>query len=143
VIHEHHHWLEDVNRSIVESYARDQTMAEEPGRIQQTGHRVESRWDEVLSDWLPPQYEIGKRKYLLLETDDGPTVTSETDLVVLHPHYPEKLRTKESVLASGIAAAFSVKRTIDREEPTEPRLLTGVAPKIVSALATPNTRLRA
>ena len=27
MIHEHHQWLEDVNRSIVESYARDQTMA--------------------------------------------------------------------------------------------------------------------
>jgi hypothetical protein len=115
MIHEHHQWLEDVNRSIVESYARDQTMAGEPQRIQQTGHRVESRWDEVLSDWLPPQYEVDKRKYLLLETPDGPTVTRETDLVVFYPHYPEKLRTKESVLASGVAAAFSVKRTLDRD----------------------------
>jgi hypothetical protein len=26
VIHEHHQWLEDVNRAIVEWYARDQTM---------------------------------------------------------------------------------------------------------------------
>jgi hypothetical protein len=115
MIHEHHQWLEDLNRSIVESYARDQTMAGESKRIQQTGHRVESRWDEVLSDWLPPQYEVDKRKYLLLETPDGPTVTRETDLVVFYPHYPEKLRTKESVLASGVAAAFSVKRTLNRD----------------------------
>ena len=116
MIHEHHEWLADVNKSIVESYERDQKMARQPGRTQRTGHRVESRWDDVLRDWLPPQYEVGKRKYLLLETDDGSTVTKETDLVVFHPHYPEKLRVKESVLASGVAAAFSVRRTIGRDD---------------------------
>jgi hypothetical protein len=63
----------------------------------------------------PPQYEGGKRKYLLLETEDGPTVTKETDLVIFCPYYPEKLRTKESVLASGVAVAFGVKRMINRK----------------------------
>lgn len=116
MIHEHHQWLADVNDSIVKSYKRDQAMARQRKTVQRTGHRVESRWDDVLSDWLPPQYEIGKRKYLLLETDDGPTVTKETDLVVIHPHYPKKLRTKESILASGVAAAFSVRRTIGRDD---------------------------
>jgi hypothetical protein len=117
--HEHHLWLADVNRSIVDSYERDQDMARQPKNIQRTGHRVESRWDEVLSDWLPPQYAIGKRKYILLETEDGPATTKETDLVVFHPHSPEKLRSKESVLASGVAAAFSIKRTIDRDAVAE------------------------
>jgi hypothetical protein len=117
MIHEHHQWLADVNDSIVESYKRDEAMAREPGQIQRTGHRVESRWKGVLRDWLPPQYEVGdKRKYLLLETEDGPTVTKETDLVVFYPHYPEKLRDNESVLASGVAAAFSIKRTIGRDD---------------------------
>lgn len=116
MIHEHHQWLADVNRSIVESYERDQEMARQPGSTQRTGHRIESRWDDVLHDWLPPQYAVGKRKYLLLETDDGPPATKETDLVVFHPHYPEKLRVKESVLASGVAAAFSVRRTIGRDD---------------------------
>ena len=102
-----------MSKSIVDSYERDQDMARQPTNIQRTGHRVESRWDEVLSDWLP-QYAIGKRKYILLETEGGPATTKETDLVIFHPHYPEKLRTKESVLASGVAAAFSSKRTIDR-----------------------------
>src|SRR6188472_1093033 len=103
-----------MSKSIVDSYERDQDMARQPKNIQRTGHRVESRWDEVLSDWLP-QYAIGKRKYILLETEGGPATTKETDLVIFHPHYPEKLRTKESVLASGVAAAFSSKRTIDRD----------------------------
>lgn len=116
MIHEHHEWLADVNKSIVESYDREQETARQPGRTQETGHGVESRWDDVLTDWLPPQYEIGKRKYLMLETDDGPALTKETDLVVFHPHYPEKLRKKHHVLASGVAAAFSVRRTIGRDD---------------------------
>ncbi|MBI3216496.1 MAG: hypothetical protein HYZ38_22000 [Mycobacterium sp.] len=116
MIHKHHEWLADVNKSIVESYDREQETSREPGRTQETGHTVESRWDEVLAEWLPPQYEIGKRKYLLLEKDDGPETTKETDLVVFYPHYPAKLRKKNYVLASGVAAAFSVRRTVGRKD---------------------------
>ena len=116
MIHEHHQWLEDVNDDIVKSYKRDEEMARTRKTVQRTGHRVESRWEDVLGDWLPPQYEVGKRKYLLLESEDGPSVTKETDLVVFYPHYPEKLRTKESVLASGVAAAFSSRRTVGRDD---------------------------
>lgn len=39
--------------------------------------------------------------------------------VVFHPHYPNPLRKKRDVLASGVAAAFSVKRTLNREEIAE------------------------
>lgn len=117
--HKHHEWLADVNESIVESFKREQTTASEQGRAQETGHGVESNWDEVLTDWLPPQYEVGKRKYLMLETADGSPLTKETDLVVFRPHYPSKLRKKHHVLASGIAAAFSVKRTVGRKDITE------------------------
>jgi uncharacterized protein DUF6602 len=113
--HEHHQWLADVNRSIVELYERDQEMAQQPKNIQRMGHRDESRWHKVLLEWLPPQYEIGKRKYLLLETEDGPSATKEHDLVVFHPHYPMNLREREGVLASGVAAVFSAKRTITRK----------------------------
>jgi hypothetical protein len=56
--HEHHRWLADVNRSIVESYERDQEMAQQPKNIQRIGHRVESRWHKVLLEWLPPQYDV-------------------------------------------------------------------------------------
>lgn len=118
-IHEHHEWLADLNQSIVDSFEREQASASERGRAQEVGHGVESNWDEVLTDWLPPQYEVGKRKYLLLETDDGPKMTKEHDLVVFHPHYPTKLRKKHHVLASGIAAAFSVKRSVGRKDIVE------------------------
>lgn len=119
MIHEHHEWLSDLNRSVVESFEREQATAGERERAQETGHSVESNWDDVLTDWLPPQYEIGKRKYLMLENEDGPSLTKETDLVVFHPHYPQKLRKKHRVLASGIAAAFSVKRTVGRKDIAE------------------------
>lgn len=112
--HEHHQWLADVNETIVKAYEREQAIVREARNVQKVGHGVESIWDEVLSAWLPPQYAIGKRKYLLLETEDGPAETKEHDLVVFFPHYPDVLRKKHKVLASGVAAAFSVKRTIDR-----------------------------
>jgi hypothetical protein len=114
--HEHHQWLADVNRSIVESYERDQEMAQQPKNTQRIGHRVESRWHKVLLEWLPPQYDVGKRKYLLLETEDGPAATKEHDLVVFRPHYPMRLRENDGVLASGVAAVFSLRRTIKRKD---------------------------
>jgi hypothetical protein len=116
MIHKHHEWLTDVNESIVRDYEREQEMARTKGRTQETGHVVESLWDGVLTDWLPPQYEVDKRKYILLENEDGTTLPKETDLLVYHPHYPEKLRKKNYILASGIAAAFSVRRTVGRKD---------------------------
>jgi hypothetical protein len=50
MIHEHHEWLADLNKSIVESYEREQVeIAGKPERIQELGHRVdadlpERRW---------------------------------------------------------------------------------------------------
>ncbi|ADG97395.1 conserved hypothetical protein [Segniliparus rotundus DSM 44985] len=112
---EHHKWLEELNRSILETYQGEQEMAGKSEHIQEVGHRVEAKWLEVLSAWLPPQYGIDTRKYLLLETEDGPAKTKETDIVVFHPHYPKSLRSKSDVLASGVAAAFSVKRTLTKD----------------------------
>lgn len=119
MIHKHHEWLSDLNSSILKSYEREQTTAGERGRAQETGHGVESTWLKTLTQWLPPQYEIGKRKYLMLETEDGPSLTTETDLVVFHPHYPTGLRDEHHVIAAGVAAAFSVKRTVGRKDITE------------------------
>jgi hypothetical protein len=116
MIHEHHQWLADVNNSVMESYRREQELAGRPERIQELGHRVEDRWKRVLIDWLPPDYQVEKRKYILLETNDGLKMNKETDLVVFHPHYPKNLRDKTAVLASGVAAAFSVRRTIGRND---------------------------
>lgn len=126
MIHKHHEWLADVNKGIVESYEREQEMARTKGRTQETGHVVESLWDGALTEWLPPQYEVEKRKYILLENEDGTALPKETDLVVFHPHYPEKLRKKNYVLASGLAAAFSVRRTVGRKD-IEDAYIEGIA----------------
>lgn len=119
MIHKHHEWLADLNDSIVQTFQREQVTASQSGRAQEVGYGVESNWDDVLTEWLPPQYEIGKQRYLMLETEDGEPLTKETDLVVFHPHYPTKLRKKHYVLASGVAAAFSVKRTVSKKGITE------------------------
>lgn len=116
MIHKHHEWLKDVNDSIVRDYEREQEMARTKGRAQETGHVVESLWDGVLAEWLPPQYEVDKRKYILLEDEDGTSLPKETDILVYHPHYPEKMRTRPYILASGVAAAFSVRRSVGRKD---------------------------
>jgi hypothetical protein len=36
-----------------------------------------------------------------------------TDLVIFNPGFPRRLRSREDVLAGGVAAAFSVKLTLD------------------------------
>lgn len=114
--HAHHHWLSSVNVAIVEAYEREQERARDPARIQQVGHHVEAEWVAVLSRWLPPQYAVATRKYILLEGISGQASTGETDIVVFHPSYPADLRLKDEVLAGGVAAAFNVKRTIGRSQ---------------------------
>lgn len=65
--------------------------------------------------WLPPAYSFGVRKYLLFEHKvDGQYRSGETDLVLFHPSYPERLRQRKEVMISGVIAAFSVKLTLNR-----------------------------
>jgi hypothetical protein len=104
----HHAWLAKWQREIEEEYRRlHQRAVADP---QQAGHGGEATWLRLLEEWLPPAYEVGSRKYIIPETGND---TFETDLVVFSPGYPERLRQREEVLASGLAAAFSVKLTLD------------------------------
>lgn len=107
----HHEWLAKVARDISEDYERLHVAAREPSKVQQSGHGAESSWLRFLEDWLPAGYAIGRRKYILPEFGDGRP--RETDLVIFHPSYPVALRGREEVLAAGVAAAFSVKLTLD------------------------------
>jgi hypothetical protein len=113
--HEHYEWLAEVATEIERDYMKSRVELERRGTAatQEVGHRSESAWGRVFREWLPPTYLIGYRKYLLLETGDT-LKTRETDLVVFHPSYPKSLRDRTTVLASGVAAAFSTKRTLDR-----------------------------
>ena len=96
-------------------YAKAHEMASDPSKVQQSGHKSETAWVKALEGWLPPQYQIGQRKYLLLEDDSAsPAISAETDIVIFQPSYPERLRDREEILVSGVAAAFSVKLTLDR-----------------------------
>ncbi len=90
-------------------------MATESSNVQRAGHKGEAAWASALEKWLPPQYEIATRKYLVLETDlHGSSRSAETDILIFQPSYPRSLRNREEVLASGVVAAFSVRLTLDR-----------------------------
>jgi hypothetical protein len=115
VSYPHHAWLKKTGDDLQADYERIREIARLPAGIQQSGHEAEAGWKQLLEDWLPPNYEIGVRKYLLYETPvDGVWQSRETDLVVFHPAYPEALRKRNQIIISGVVAAFSVKLTLDR-----------------------------
>jgi hypothetical protein len=104
----HHEWLAKWSRELAEEYERlHQVAADDP---QRSGHGGEASWLRLLEEWLPPAYEVGTRKYIVPEEGDD---TFETDLVIFNPAYPQRLREREEVIAGGVAAAFSVKLTLD------------------------------
>jgi hypothetical protein len=106
---EHHRWFEEVAADIAADY--DKLHSDARADPQRSGHGGESTWERLLSDWLPPAYGVATRKYILPETDDEQPF--ETDIVVFNAGYPERLRKREEVLVGGVAAAFSVKLTLD------------------------------
>jgi hypothetical protein len=106
---EHHRWFEEVAADVAADYNRLHSDAR--ADPQRSGHGGESTWERLLKDWLPPAYGVATRKYILPETDDKQPF--ETDIVVFNAGYPERLRNREEVLVGGVAAAFSVKLTLD------------------------------
>lgn len=112
--HVHHEWLKDASHDIERDYQRLFHKAARPGATQEVGHQNEELWATFLSNWLPPQYEVTTRKYIV-GTVDTKNEPFETDIVVFHPGYPRKLREKSRVMAAGVAAAFSTKLTIRPE----------------------------
>jgi hypothetical protein len=79
-------------------------------RPARAGHGGEGTWVKVLQEWLSPSYEVATRKYIVPEVDTKPF---ETDIVILNPSYPKRMRSREEILVGGVAAAFSVKLTLD------------------------------
>src|SRR5580658_6062655 len=101
-------WFRSVEREIKEDYERlHQEALSDP---QRAGHGGEGTWARILEQWLPPAYKVVTRKYIVPEVGSD---SFETDIVVLHPSYPVPLHSREEILAGGVAAAFSVKLTLD------------------------------
>lgn len=105
----HHRWLQGVEQDIQQEYVRLHAAAR--ADPQRAGHGGEGTWARILSELLPPTYEVATRKYIVPEEGDD---VFETDLIIFQPSYPRALRVREEVLASGVAAAFSIKLTLDR-----------------------------
>jgi hypothetical protein len=101
-------WFRKLGREIHEEYDRlHRSALQDP---QRAGHGGEGTWVSVLEKWLPPAYKVVTRKYVVPEIGAD---KFETDIIVLHPSYPEPLRSREEILAGGVAAAFSVRLTLD------------------------------
>jgi len=109
--HAHHEWLKDAGDDIERDYQRLFKKAARRGATQEVGHENEELWATFLCNWLPPQYEVATRKYIVGTTDAGHQ-PFETDIIVFHPGYPRKLHEKTQIMAAGVAAAFSTKLTI-------------------------------
>lgn len=100
-------WFSSLQEEIRLDYRDAQAAHQED--IQRSGHQGEATWANLLTKWLPSNYEIGLRKYIIGHDD---TVQQfETDIVVFEPSYPQHLRKKAQIHSAGIAAAFSVKLT--------------------------------
>jgi hypothetical protein len=112
IAYEHHRWFDQLAADIASDYQQLHAVARKDA--QRAGHGGESTWLRLLNNWLPPTYGVGQRKYILPERDGEEPF--ETDIVVFNPAYPERLREREEILAGGVAAAFSVKLTLDRRE---------------------------
>lgn len=109
---QHITWLRRTARQMSEEYEEAfEATSKNSGRAQETGHVIERGWKTFLTNWLPPQYEVTTRRYIVGEVDTGDN-REETDIVVLRPNYPKSLRGEAHVLAGGVAAAFSVKSTL-------------------------------
>jgi hypothetical protein len=101
-------WFRALGQEISEDYARlHQAALRDP---QRAGHGGEATWVNVLAHWLPPAYKVVTRKYIVPEIGND---QFETDIVILNPSYPDRLHVHEEILAGGVAAAFSVKLTLD------------------------------
>jgi hypothetical protein len=101
-------WFRSVQREIADDYGRlHQEALSDP---QLAGHGAEATWKGVLSQWLPDGYGVEARKYIVPEVG---TEIFEMDLVVLRPSYPKRLHHRAKILAGGVAAAFSVKQTLN------------------------------
>lgn len=139
-------WIDEVTSSIERDYQelREQLASDGPRAVQEVGHRTESAWKNFLQDWLPPQYEVATRKYIVADSSDDARRSAETDLVIYHPSYPKRLRKESLVLASGVVGAFSVKLTLDAKglrdacvEAAELRELLPTAPNVRDELISP------
>ncbi|GAB97688.1 hypothetical protein KILIM_078_00200 [Kineosphaera limosa NBRC 100340] len=104
--------FQDLFRELATRVETDYSEAREHARQsdpQRAGHEGEATWQTLIDQW-GPGLPVVTRKYIV-----GPGGESnEVDLVILKRDYPAHLMSHSSVLASGVAAAFSVKLTLKR-----------------------------
>lgn len=105
--HDLQDFMDEVASELGREYVRiARRSREDPGTA---GDEGENSWKEVLKGWLPPSLPIVTKGRIL--GVDGRS-SSQVDVLVLHPAYPEKLLNKKQYLAGGVVAAFECKLTL-------------------------------
>lgn len=97
-----------------DEYARIVANAKsDPGTA---GDESEETWKQLFIKWLPPQYHIETKGRIIAA--DG-TLSSQVDLVILSPGYPQRLREAKMWMADGVLAVFECKLTLTAKHVTE------------------------
>ena len=100
-------FLHQASEQIAAEYLRIRSRAnEDPGTA---GDEGEENWRELLTSWLPKQYEIVTKGRILNTLG---VLSPQVDVLVLKPSYPSALLGKKTYLAGGVAAAFECKATL-------------------------------
>lgn len=103
-----HAFMVAAGREMQSEYERIQrTSKDDPGTA---GDQGEENWKSLLSDWLPPYYQVVTKGRILSEKGEA---SPQVDVLVLHPTYPRKLKDVKQYLAAGVVAAFECKLTLN------------------------------
>jgi len=100
--------MQEMQNDYNRNYRRART---DPGTA---GDEGEEGWANLLRHWLPGAYTVKtKGQIMTTQGDVGP----QMDVIVLKPSYPKGLLddARHVYLASGVAAAFECKRTLNPE----------------------------
>ncbi len=89
------------------SRIRGRTL-EDPGTA---GDEGEENWADLLRAWLPATFHVVTKGRILTARGEA---SPQIDVLVLHPDYPAKLRSKKHYMSSGVIAAFECKNTLRR-----------------------------
>jgi hypothetical protein len=107
--HELFDFLKQSSDAIQTEYERiARRSGEDPGTA---GDEGEQNWQKILSDWLPPAYQVVTKGRLLFSNGKA---SRQLDVLVLSPEYPKGLAAsgKKLYLAGGVIAAFECKLTL-------------------------------
>ncbi len=101
-------FIEQMSNELADEYLRIQKrVKDDPGTA---GDQGEENWADLLRKWLPADHTVVTKGRIIGK--EG-IASPQVDVLVLRPTYPPFLRNKKVYLATGVAAAFECKITLE------------------------------